>query len=79
MESKSLKIVSIICWKIAGATLTPNANRLDLKSPRRVFMQRILDEFSESGICKYASERSIFEKILPPFSLLNISSGLGSG
>ena len=56
-KSRSLSIVSITCWKIAGATLTPNNRRLNLYSPRWVLIQRNLEHSSSTAIWRNASLR----------------------
>ena len=65
-------------WKMVGAGVGPNDNRLYRNSPLCVFTTSNFIVASSSSACKYASDISSFEKCCP-CSLANISSTIGMG
>ena len=71
--------VSITSWKMACTTLIPNGIFSHLNKPLWVFIQSNCELFSSTGIWRYASLRSILQKIFTPFSFVKTSSRLGNG
>ena len=47
-----VSIVSMICWKIAGAVFTPNGNHRYWNRLRRMFIVSISLEVAETSTCK---------------------------
>ena len=64
-----VSMASIVCWNIDGAVLTPKGRRLYLNNPLWVLIVRSSLESSSTSNSKNASEKSIFAKQIPPFSL----------
>ena len=69
----------ISLWKMANAELIPKLNLLQRNNPLRVLIVRYCFASSFKINWLEAWVRSSFEKITPPLSELNRSSGVGRG
>ena len=78
-KCSSANILSIIFWNTLDATLHSNGKRLKLYKRLWVLIISNFNVCSSIITCWYASNKSFFENILPPFSFVKIFSALGNG
>ena len=62
-NSSPANIESITCWNKLAATFSSKGRRFSLKSPLCVLIANNFDHSSATFTCRYASDRSILEKI----------------